>query len=33
MSESWRIKTIYDDRSQRVLPSAGAGLANCGQVI
>ena len=26
MSESWRIKTIYDDRSQRVLPSAGAGL-------
>lgn len=26
MSESWRIKTIYDDRSQKVLPSSGSGL-------
>ena len=26
MSESWRIKTIYDNRSQRVLPDPGAGI-------
>lgn len=24
--ESWRIKTIFDNRSQRILPDAGAGL-------
>ncbi len=26
MSSSWRIKTIYDNRSQRVLPTPGSGL-------